>query len=276
MENFLSKLFEELASLSMSVGMKLLYAILILIVGHYVVKFIVASIDKAVKKNQKLDEKIDEGAGKFLLNTVNVALHVLIVITAALVLGVPATSFITVLGSAGLALGLALQGSLSNLAGGIMILVYRPFRVGDFIEVSGISGTVDEINFFYTVLHSLDNKRITVPNGTASNAVVTDYSALETRRVDFEFSAAYGSDVEKVKAILLAAASSEDKVLKDPAPVSYLSEHSDSSIKFILRCWCENADYWTVHFDIIEKINTEFAKNGIEIPFPQMDVHVKN
>jgi len=220
-------------------------------------------------------QKADPSVAKFLASAIRILLNCVVIISVCLILGVPAASFIAMLGSAGLAIGLALQGSLSNLAGSIMILLFRPFKVGDFIEVAGVSGTVDEINFFYTVLNTPDNKRVTIPNATASNAVVTDYSSYTTRRIDLVFGVAYGTDVMKVKNLLSEIANSHELVLKDPEPAVMLSQHADSSLNFTLRVWVNSKDYWPVNNALMEQVTLAFEKEAIEIPFPQVDVHMR-
>lgn len=250
-------------------GIKLLAAIIILIVG---IKLI-GALTKWIKKSHKLD-KVDDSLRSFLGSFSKIALYIVLVITVAMILGVPATSFITILASCGVAIGLALQGSLSNFAGGIMILLFKPFKVGDYIEAGGEAGTVEEISVVYTVLLTPDNKRITIPNGTLTNSVIENYSAEKTRRVDLTFSTAYDADIEKVKKILMDVASSHPKALKDPEPFVRLSEHSDSALTYTVRIWCKNEDYWDVNFDTIESVKEAFDKNGIEIPYPQMDVHI--
>ncbi len=269
MDHFFSSLINALGELATTVGLRLLYALLLLIIGLKLTKLLCKKL-----KNKHFGH-VEEGVGKYLLSVLQVVLNLLVFITAALVLGVPATSFITILGSAGLAIGLALQGSLSNLAGSIMLMLFKPYKVGDYVEVSGVSGTVDEINLFYTVLNTPDNKRITVPNGAASNAVIVDYSAQETRRVDLEFGVAYGTDVSAMRDLLLQTAAAHPAVLADPAPVAYLTKEDDSALVFVLRTWCANGDYWKVHFDLMENVHNAIVAAGIEIPFPQMDVHMR-
>lgn len=269
MEQFLSQLWATLAELATTVGLKAIYAILILIIGLKIVKVIIKKLRK------KALSHIDESVGKFLISALSLVLNVVVLVTAAMIIGVPATSFVALLGSAGLAVGLALQGSLSNLAGSIMLLIFKPFKVGDYVEVSGVAGVVEEINLFYTVLNTVDNKHITVPNGAASNAVIIDYSTQNMRRVDLEFGVAYGTDVDKFKAVMMKVAESHALVLKDPAPVAYLLRHDDSALTFVLRSWCATGDYWTVYFDLIEQVHKAINAEGIEIPFPQVDVHMK-
>ena len=274
MEEFINSLINTVVNLGTSIGLKLIWAIIILIFGLKISKSFTKAFGKA-----KFLEKLDPSVGKFLTSIVHVAMNCLVVVSAALMIGVPAASFIAALGSAGLAVGLALQGSLSNLAGSIMFLVFSPFKVGDYIEVAGVAGTVQEVNFFYTVLNTPDNKRITIPNSTASNAVVVDYSTNENRRVDFKFSVAYGTDIDKVKEILLDEANKHELVCKDlegNEPFAKLSEQADSSLNFILRVWAKGSDYWTVNFDILNNVHKRFKEEGIEIPFNQLDVHVIN
>lgn len=266
-DNFLNTLI----NLCTSFGFKLLWAILILVIGLKLVKWVVKLVAKT-----KLFQAMDISVSKFLQNAIKIVLNVVVVMSAAIQLGVPAASFITVLSSCALAVGLALQGSLSNLAGSIMILIFKPFAVGDFIEAGGMSGTVNAINFFYTVLYTVDNKVVTMPNGALSNGNIINYSRLDYRRVDFTFSVGYTSDIEQVKKILLDCAKAHELVLTDPAePMARLTKHGESSLDFILRVWCKNSDYWTVNFDLTESVKEAFDKAGIEIPFPQMDVHMK-
>lgn len=252
-------------------GIKLLGAIIFSVIG---IKF-TSWISKWIRTSQKFD-KLDNSLRSFLSSFIKIVLYIIIIITVAMILGVPATSFITILASCGVAIGLALQGSLSNFAGGLMILFFKPFKVGDYIEASGESGTVAEISVVYTELLTPDNKRITVPNGTLTNSVIKNYSSESLRRVDLVFNVSYDSDDEKVKSIINDIINTHPKALKDPKPFVHLSEHSASSLSYTVRVWCENADYWTVYFDILETVKTAFDKNGISIPYPQMDVHIKN
>lgn len=263
------KIWDYLFEFATSWGIKLLAAIIILVAG---IKLI-GMLTKWIKKSPKLD-KVDDSLRSFLGSFSKIALYIVLVITVAMILGVPATSFITILASCGVAIGLALQGSLSNFAGGIMILLFKPFKIGDYIEADGEAGTVKEISVVYTVLLTSDNKRITIPNGTLTNSVIENYSAEKTRRVDLKFSTAYDADIDKVKKVLLEVAESHPKALKDPAPFVRLSEHSDSALTYTVRIWCKSEDYWDVNFDTIENVKAAFDKNGIEIPYPQMDVHI--
>lgn len=252
-------------------GLKLLAAIIVLIVGMKCIK----ALGKWLKTSKKLD-KLDDSLRSFLSSFSNIVLYIVLVITVAMVLGVPATSFITILASCGVAVGLALQGSLSNFAGGLMILFFKPFKVGDYIEASGESGTVAEISVVYTVLLTPDNKRITVPNGALTNSVIENYSSEPTRRVDLTFTADYSNDIEKVKSVITEVINAHPAALKDPAPFVRLSAHSESALTYVARIWVNSADYWTVYFDITESVKAEFDKNDIKIPYPQLDVHVNN
>lgn len=252
-------------------AIKLVGALLVLIVGLKLAKWATKKIAKRIGKS-----KIDESVSHFLLNAVKIVLYVLVIISAAGIIGIPATSFITILASAGVAIGLALQGSLSNIAGSLMILFFRPFKIGDFVECAGVSGTVEDIGLFYTVINTPDNKTITCPNGTVSNGVITNYSTKDTRRVDITFSASYGSDIEKVKSVINDCVKARAEILADPEPFIGMVSQSASSLDFVCRVWVNSADYWTVYFALMESVKNAFDNNGIEIPFPQMDVHVKN
>lgn len=252
-------------------GTKLLGAIVIFAVGCILIK----KLSKWITTTEKLN-KLDAGLRSFLVSFSKILLYLVLVITVAMVLGVPATSFITILASCGVAIGLALQGSLSNFAGGLMILFFKPFKIGDYIEASGEEGTVSEISVVYTVINTVDNKRITLPNGNLTNSVIKNYTAEKVRRVDFKFSTAYGTDSKKVKAVIGDVINQHPLVLKDPAPFVRLSECSESSVDYTVRVWCKTADYWDVNFDIIENVKEAFDKNDITVPYKQIDVHVNN
>ena len=260
-----------LIQLATTWGIKLLGAIVVLVVALK----LISAIKKFIQKSSKLD-KVDPGVRSFLGSFVSIGLYIVLVIVIAGMIGIPATSFLTILASCGVAVGLALQGSLSNFAGGLMILIFKPFQVGDFIEASGETGTVAEITVVYTVLLTTDNKRITIPNGTLTNSVIKNYSAESLRRVDLTVNTAYSCDIEQVKAVVTKLAQEHPLALAEPAPQVRLSAHSDSSLTYVVRVWSKNEDYWTVFFDLTEGIKKAFDENGIEIPFPQMDVHVKN
>ena len=262
-------LWNYLVELGTSLGLKLLAALLLLIIGLRLIKW----VKKWLRTSRRLD-KVDAGVRAFVVSFAGIGLYVLLFITFAMVLGIPTTSFITALASCGVAIGLALQGALSNFAGGLMILLFKPFKVGDYIETPGAAGTVADITVVYTVLRTPDNKMITIPNGTLTNSVVENYSAVETRRVDLTFNTAYDCDVEEVKALLMGVVMAHPKVLVDPAPFARLSEHGESALTYTLRAGCKTDDYWDVRFDLVEAVKKEFDHNGIAIPYPQLDVHL--
>ncbi len=250
-------------------GMKLLACLVVLIIGKILIKWVVKLITKG-----KFAQKNDKTVTTILSHFISASLYVMLVVIIIGILGIPTASVIAVIASAGVAIGLALQGALSNIAGGLMILILRPFRVGDFVEMSDYSGTVTDIGIFYTTLTTGDNKVIIIPNGTVMGDEIVNYSVKDTRRVDLVFSAAYGTDIEKVKAILLEEATRHELVLDDPAPFARLTKQNDSSLDFTLRVWVNAADYWAVNFDLLERLNDRFEKEGIEVPFNQLDVHV--
>ena len=269
--NFFETLVAKLGDFCISFGGKLIAALLVLTVGVILIKLLMKMLRK-----KKLGKHEDPTVHRFLLNIVKAGLYIVLIVTVIAILGVPMASMIAVIASAGVAIGLALQGSLSNLAGGIMILIFRPFKLDDYIDASGFSGTVVDIGIFYTTLRTPDNKSITLPNGSLMNDNVINYSVHPTRRLEFTFNTAYGTDVEKIKAILLEEAAKHEMTLKDPAPFARLSKQNEHGLTFTLRVWVESANYWTLNFDLLEAINTRLANEGIEIPFHQLDVHVKN
>lgn len=244
-------------------------AIITVIVGLAVIKGIVKLVTRQINKS-----KMDESLKPFLVSVINAVLKVILVITVIGILGVPTASFVAVLGSAGLAIGLAFQGSLSNLAGGVLLLVVRPFKVGDYIEGLGHSGTVKAIQILYTELLTPDNKTIYIPNGNLSNAEIVNYSVQETRRCDFTFGVGYETNNQHVIETLEKIINKHDAVLKDPEPFVRLSNHGDSAVEYTVRAWTKAEDYWTLHFDILEEVKVTFDEEGISIPYPQMDVHV--
>lgn len=266
LEQLLDGLIDDVANF----GKKLIVAILVLIVGRILIKWAVKLMTKS-----RFAQKNDKTVVTVLSHFITAGLYIVLCITIIAILGIDTASVITVLASAGVAIGLALQGALSNIAGGIMILILRPFRVGDFVEVAGNSGTVTDIGVFYTVLTTGDNKVITIPNGTVMGENIVNYSVKDTRRVELVFSAAYGTDVERVKNILLDEANKHELVLKDPAPFARLTKQNSSSLDFTVRVWVESKNYWTVNFDLLERLNNRFEAEGIEIPFDQLDVNIK-
>lgn len=252
-----------LFELGASIGLKIFVALLIGLIGHKLIKV----LRKWILTSHKLD-KLDVGVRSFLASFAKIALYIVLFITVAMILGIPTTSFITALASCGVAIGLAMQGSLSNFAGGIMILIFKPFKVGDYIKTVDASGTVEEISVVYTILKTVDNKMITIPNGTLTNSVIENYSAHSTRRVDIDFNVEYDCDVDKVKAVLLDIMKNNPMIMKDPEPFARVSAHNDNNLTYTVRAWCKNEDYWDVNFDLREKVKKEFQAQGISIPLP--------
>jgi len=266
LENILNKL----GDIGVNAGMKLLYAIIILVVGLRLIKFAM----KLLKKS-KLFNKMDKSLSSFLLSFVKIALYILLGVTIASMLGVPLTSMVTVLGSAGLAIGLALQGGLSNIAGGIIILLFKPFTVGDFIDTHVDSGTVRGISLFYTTLVTPDNKIVSIPNGNLANAPIVNYSKENTRRLDIDVSVSYKNDINEVKKILNGILSKEKRLVKDKDVFVGLTNYKDSSMTYTIRVWVNSSDFFNVKFDLLEKIKEQFDSKNIEIPYNQLDVHIK-
>lgn len=248
---------------------RLLLALVVLIVGWVLIKYLLRFLRKAFEV-----KNMDITLRPFLLSVIKVTLWVLLLISIVSMLGVQVTSFIALLGSAGLAIGLALQGSLSNFAGGVLVLLLKPYKVGDYIEAAGYAGTVVEIQMFYTILATPDNVKVIVPNSNMSNSGTKNYSANPTRRVELAFGVGYDDDIEKVKALLGDIAKNDPLVLDDPAPMIVVAQHDASSVNFFYRVWCNGPDYWTVYFNTMEKVKLAFDENDIGIPYPQMDVHL--
>ncbi len=266
----LQKWLESLGEQAFHLAVRLLFALALLFLGTRLIKFLLNRF-----RHSKLYARMDTGLATFIASASKIGLYIVLILILLGVLGVETTSFLALFTSGGVAVALAFQGAVSNLAGGVMILLFHPFRVGDYIETTEIAGTVKEINVLYTVIVTPDNKRVTVPNGTLTNTAITDYSAETMRRVDIVFSAAYNSDLETVKTTILNVALAHEKVLKDPPPEARLKAQSASSLDFQLRAWCTPEDYWDVFYDINEGVKKAFDENGIVIPFPQMDIHVQ-
>ncbi len=264
----MEKLLDKLYDFSVSAGWKLIAAAVILIVGLK----LTGMLQKLMRKGKGY-ERLDKTLKTFLDSFVSISLKVVVIATAAVVLGIPMTSFITVLASAGVAIGLALQGALGNFVGGLMLLFFKPFSVGDYIETASGSGTVHDITVFYTKLITPDNKMVTLPNGSLTNDAVTNFSHEPTRRQDIVYSASYNDDTELVKKTLIGLAEANESVLKDPAPCVLIKEYSASSIDYTLRVWTATEDYWKVNAALMESAKKAFDDAGISIPFPQVDVH---
>ena len=257
MQAFLDKIVQ----MATEVGGKIILALVVFIVGKIIVNKLVGLLNKG-----KLLEKKDPSLKKFLVSFVRILLYVVLVVSIIGILGVPMASVVTVLASAGVAIGMSLQGALGNLAGGIMLMIFRPFNVGDFVTANGETGTVKDITMFYTVLNTLDNKHITIPNGALMNATVTNFSKEEKRRVDIDFNLGKGEDIEKITGIMQDVMAKYDKILKDPAPFAKLTGGTNESMTFTVRAWCLNADYWDVYLGLLADITTELGKAGVKAP----------
>ncbi len=263
------EILQWLNGLAMEYGLKLIGAIVVLIVGLWVIKAIMKGIRKTMEKRD-----MDESLKPFLLSMISMLLKIMLVISVLTMLGIQMTSFIAILGAAGLAVGMALSGTLQNFAGGVMILIFKPFKVGDFIEAQGYMGAVKEIQIFITILTTPDNKTVVIPNGGLSTGSLINYSAEPTRRVDWSFGIAYGDDFDKAKDVILNMLKTDERILADPEPFVALGEMADSSVNITTRAWVKGEDYWGVFFDMNEKYYKEADKHGLSIPFPQLDVHM--
>jgi small conductance mechanosensitive channel len=250
-------------------GPRVLGALLVLVLGLWIIRIITRAFGRMMMR-----KNTDLSLQGFLRSLVSILLKVLLFISVMGMVGIEATSFIAIIGAAGLAVGLALQGTLQNFAGGVIILLFKPYKVGDFIDGAGHMGTVTEIKIFTTILNTPDNKVIIIPNAQLSNASLTNYSTMEDRRVDFTFGIAYGDDFDKAKNVLLGIINADARIMKAPEPFIALSELADNSVNIVVRVWAKGADYWDVFFDMNEKVYKTFSKEGLNIPFPQMDVHL--
>ncbi len=244
-------------------------AIAVLIVGLWVIKRIVS-----LTKKMMIIREVDTSLQDFLLQIISVSLKILLIISVVSIIGVATSSFIAILASAGFAIGMALQGSLGNFAGGIIILLFKPYKVGDYIEVQGFSGTVKSIQIFNTILLTVDNKRVLIPNGIISNGSIVNYTAEEKRRIDFLFGISYSDNIDKVKEIIRQLIDEDKRILDEPEPLIVVSGLADSSVNLTVRVWSKTEDYWDIYFDLQEKVKKAFDKNNISIPYPQTDVHL--
>ncbi len=267
---YLKKLLTMLEEFAVTYGGKLIIALLLIIIGFKIVNAVTRKLGKA-----KGVAKLEPSARNFILNALAVFIKVIIGVTALAIMGIPMTSIVAVIGSCGLAIGLALQGSLANIAGGFVLVIAKPFAIGDFIISGDISGTVEEIGVFHTKVITIDNKRIIVPNSAISNATLVNATAMKRRRVDLTFNASYGDDIDTVERVLKETCRAHALILDDPEPFARLSGHKDSALEYTVRAWCKTEDYWTVYFDLIRDVKYAFDKNGITVPFPQVDVHSK-
>ena len=251
-------------------GIKLVVAIVVLLLGRWVIKLIKKGLTRIMERR-----KADPSLSSFLMSLVSVLLTFLLIIAIVGILGVNTSSLVALLASAGLAIGMALSGTLQNFAGGVMIMLFKPFKVGDFISAQGYEGVVNEIQIFNTHVLTPDNKEVILPNGSLSTGAMTNFSKQGTRRVDWSFSIAYGDDYDKAKSLLLRLCDEDGRIQKTPAPFVELGKLNDSSVDITVRVWVDAADYWAVFFSMNEKVYKAFAAEGLSIPFPQMDVHMK-
>jgi small conductance mechanosensitive channel len=260
---------EKGVDLGMEFGIKAATALAIFFIGKFLINMVVGGISKVMQK-----QAVDKTLETFICNLVRMSLMVVVVIAAIGALGIETTSFIAIFGAAGLAVGLALQGSLSNFASGVLIVLFKPYRVGDWVEAAGIAGSVEQVQILTTILKTGDNKQIIVPNSQIMDSIITNYSANDTRRIDMVIGVSYDDDIDKVRKTLEDLVAAENRILDEPATTIAVSELADSSVNFIVRPWVKSLDYSGVKFDLIEAIKKRFDAEGISFPYPQTDVHL--
>ena len=261
-------IIQKLIDLGISAGKNILMAIVVYIVG----RFIVSMINKLVA-NMLERRKVEVTIQTFLKSLINILLMILLVVSVVSALGINTTSFAALLASAGVAIGMALSGNLQNLAGGLIILLFKPYKVGDWIEAQGTSGSVSEIQIFHTILTTADNKVVYIPNGSLSSGIVTNYSRKETRRIEWVIGIDYGEDVNKVEGIVRNMLAADERILKDPAPFIALHALASSSVNITIRVWVASSNYWDVYFQVQKQIYEEFNKQGVNFPFPLLTIH---
>ena len=264
------QLLNDIKLIGVDLGIRVISVLLVLIIGFRIVRF----IEKRIMKNRSW-VKTDPTLQSFLRSFMKMGLKLLVIVTAIYTAGIEMTSFVAVIGAAGLAVGLALQGSLSNLAGGVLIIALRPFRVGDYIEGVGQSGTVTDIGLFYTHLTTPDNRAVIIPNASIANSSVVNYGIFPTRRVDLEIMVAHNAQIETVKAVIFEVISRNKMILDDPVPFVRLASHEAISLNFVVRVWVLSGDYWEVHFSMIEELKEAFNQAGIELPYPKFVINQK-
>ena len=265
----MNKYMDTVINMCIKYGPQLILALVTLVVGLWIINKFCATLGK------RLESKgFDPSLRGFLLSLLSIGFKAILLLSVAGMVGIKTTSFVAILGAAGLAVGLALQGSLANFAGSVLILIFRPFKVGDVLEVEGKVGTVKDIQMFATVVVTLDNKTVIIPNGTLAGGTIVNLSAQPNRRITLTFGIGYGDDLKKAKEILEKIMKEDTRVLQDPAPMAAVEELADSSVNFTFRPWVKSEDYWDVYFDMIEKVKLTFDAEGISIPFPQHDVHL--
>lgn len=265
----IGKFFRSLGGAVLGVIPTIIFAMIVLIVGLILSKLVLALLSKGLSRT-----KLELTVTKFTASMSRIVLYTLLVTIVLNILGIPATSIITVIGTAGVAIGLALQNSLANVAGGFLLMITKPFKIGDYIITNGVEGTVSQISILHTRLDSATNQAVFVPNGLAINATIINNNGNDTRRVDLTFSISYNDDFTAAQGIILGLIEEHPLTLKDVEPTVRMKEHGENAIIIVARAWCNTADYWTVYFDLTEQVRAAFIENGIEIPFNQLDVHV--
>jgi len=276
MDNFSSENLQQLVNQGLEMSMlylpKLLLALITLVMGFWIISKVVKGMSKVLALRT-----VEVTLQRFLANLASVALKAMLIISVASMVGIETTSFVAVLGAAGLAIGLALQGSLSNFAGGVLILLFKPFKIGDVVDAQGYVGVIKEIQIFNTIITTLDNERVIIPNGILSNGPIKNVFAEPTRRVDMTFGIGYDDDVRGAKEVLRQLVLADTRLLEEESGHEiYVSEHADSSVNLLVRVWCNSEDYWPVYFSMHESVKIAFDEKGITIPYPQRDVHMKS
>ncbi len=267
----LETFFNNIIDWATNTGIKLVVAIILLIVSFKIINLIAKRFTKRSEK-----KGLDKTISRTLIYVFKIGMKIVIAICLVGYVGIDTSGLAALVTSLGVCVGLAVNGALSNLAGGIMIILTRPFKIDDYIEACGVGGTVEEIRITQTKLRTPDNKVVYIPNGTLSNSEIVNYSEKETRRVEHTFSVSYDTDFEKAKSIILDVCADNQLILTDPAPFVKVCKHNNSSVDIVTRVWVKSEDYWTVHFDLLEKVKVAFDKKGIEIPFDQLDINIKN
>ncbi|MCD8318159.1 MAG: mechanosensitive ion channel [Paraprevotella sp.] len=262
------QIIEKLIDLCIAAGKNILIAIIVYIVGRFLI-----SLLQRVMSNMLSRRKVEISVQTFLKSLVSILLNILLIVSVVGALGINTTSFAALLASAGVAIGMALSGNLQNFAGGLLILFFKPYKVGDLIEAQNISGTVTAIQIMHTLITTADNKMVYVPNGAMSSGVITNYSRLETRRIEWVIGVDYGEDLDKVKSVLMSIINADGRILKAPTPFVALKTLDSSRVNIVIRVWVPNKEYWNVYFEMNKKIYDEFNKQGIDFPFPQMTIH---
>lgn len=268
-QDVLAVVCEKGVELLMGLGSRIVLALVVFFVGRWIIGRLKSLFSRMLERRS-----VEVSLASFLKSLVSVTLSFFLIITIIGILGIETSSFVALFASAGVAIGMALSGTLQNFAGGVMILLFKPFKVGDFVEAQGITGTIKEIQIFNTLFNTVDNKTIIVPNGGLSTGIVTNYSKEGTRRVDWVFCIAYGDDYDKAKSVIEELLAADGRVLREPSPFIALSALNSSSVDIVVRAWVNSADYWDLYFSMNELVYKKFATSGLSIPFPQMDVHL--